>query len=659
MRHPVPTRAHAARRCRSTLATLSAILTVAVASHAPAQAPACPPGWECIRADFRNLRGINYVPVFPQLAGTAGYHGVASPTALWHFYHQHPQNTARIDEQLDWVKRCGFNAVRVFLSSPAWTHYRNNPVNGQNQFLLNFADFVTRCHAKQLYVVPVFWSDVAVHGNQAIEPDFNDPVGLAAAPGADSNVSYWHRDPGNTAIIFTQALQRQGSPFVATLAGQYVAECVAAVPAASADAILLWDAMNEPAPLTAVFGDRELWVSDTLATIKSAPSTNGVSRRTTWSFQVTDEYDQSVNLARDPNCDVLSLHPYGHTRATITSFVYDATFETATSVFGKPLICTEIGYPGGGSSYRDTVGYCRWDPANSQSGVPRPDLDLLNNTTGEQGIGFMPWAFMIGQLDLTIPFVSNMPFKHGTGLFYHDGTVREIDAVGAFVELAVLQGIAPASLWQTPTNPGGSWSLTAKTTGPDWVDPWFAENVGPELDDHSMLQFLMTAPSGIWQSPWWTGQGWKWQDYERTAKLFRHVATLANVADGASKGNANPITATPRPAAHPVFTSTWPVSPWPVPHVQPVPSLSYFGAFAKFSADSNPALQAHADMLLDLEAHHSTLPALLGISGNPGWLQPSVPGPHQDLFVAIVVDDFLEEFALALSPLVAPRGGPF
>jgi hypothetical protein len=124
--------------------------------------------WEPLRSDYRNLRGINFVAEFPDLAGAPDFFGVASPTAMWQFYHQHPSNAARIDQQLDWVKRCGVNAVRVFLSFPAWLHHRANPGPNGNQFVVNFHDFVQRCHARRIYVMPVFWSDISVHSNQAL-----------------------------------------------------------------------------------------------------------------------------------------------------------------------------------------------------------------------------------------------------------------------------------------------------------------------------------------------------------------------------------------------------------------------------------------------------------------------------------------------------------
>lgn len=634
--------------------------------------------WEPIRADYRNVRGINFVPVYPQLTGTPNYYDVCSPTAMWHFYHQHPLNYARIDEQLDWVKATGFNAVRVLLSSPAWLYHDANRTSGNNQFLLNFADFVARCHARAIYVIPVLWSDIAVHSYNLTEPDFVDPVGLVplppGCPSCVNNISYWHRDPGDVAMKYTQVLQGLGVPFSLTSAGRYVAECVLAVPPSCADALLMWDAMNEPFPLPApAFGDRVQWIADTLDVIKSFLKPNGDQYTTTWSFRVTTAVPQSIQLAALANCDVLSLHPYGHTRATIESFVHDATWMNTTSQFGKPLLCTEVGFPGSGMSYRDAIGFCRYDPRPvgvRQGGVPRPDLGA-----GEMGIGFMPWAFMVGDGPN-----SHMPFLWGTGLFYHDGTMRELDAVAAFVDLALAQGVSGGGLWATPNNTStGAIPLPAvKLPGASgYVDPRFDQNVGPELDDFATQDAILTAPLGFWVSPWPGTPTWTWNDYVQHAKLLRHLGggflDVAAYSSGViragvpSTPNGNPITASPRPAEHPDFSSTWPSANWPV-YPWPALAQTYAQAFAKFAEQSQyvpPVSGAPASaydlMLLGLEGHplYSTLPALLGIPSTPGWLTPHAAGPNQDLFVAILVYEFLRPYAAALEPLVHPRQGPY
>ncbi len=613
----------------------------------PAQA------WETLRSDYRNLRGINFVAEFPDLAGTTEFYGVASPTAMWHFYHQHAANAARIDAQLTWAKRCGFNAVRVFLSFPAWLHYRANPINNQNQFLVNLHDFVQRCHARQLYVMPVFWSDTAVHADRFRDPDFDAPVGGAGTQ--DSNLSYWHRDPGTAKMA---EILGSSDDFAQSDAGVYVRECVETIPAGVASAVFLWDAMNEPFPLP----DQEAWVAATLETIKSANAANGVTRQTTWSFYVTDRFPASVNLAAHADCDVISLHVYGHCLDVLDAHLYDAVHRTTSVTFGKPVICTEIGYPGIGMGYRDTVGYCRWDPGagpNDPQGVPRPDLG-----PGEHGIGFMPWAFLIGYRDTSIGFDSNMPFQEGTGLFYHDGTCREVDAVDAFVQLALQQGVAATSLWQTPGNPGGGFPLVPKTSGTDYVDPWEQGAIGPELDDFSTLQVLLTAPAWFWQSPWWSTPTWSFSDLERVSRLLRVVADegFLDVAGKASTANGNPVAA--RPPAHVDPVSTWPlVLPWPPANRQPA---SFREAFTQFRAASDlinlgPGTNnAYGQMLSDLEAVYPPPP------GYPaqGWLRPFDLGdPYNGYFVAVVVEGFLQHFAAAVrqvyvppAPAVARRG---
>jgi hypothetical protein len=154
---------------------------------------------EPIRSDYRNVRGVNYVPINTALHASPNYFDVASPTAHWHYYHQHPHNGADLDAQLTWIRRTGFNTIRVFLSSLAWGYYHQHPIGGQNQFLVNFADFIQRCHQHGLHVIPVLWNDVST-GDTAtarVDPDYQDLAGLhPPPPNGLSNINHWHRDPG-------------------------------------------------------------------------------------------------------------------------------------------------------------------------------------------------------------------------------------------------------------------------------------------------------------------------------------------------------------------------------------------------------------------------------------------------------------------------------
>jgi hypothetical protein len=619
-------------------------------------------GAEPIRSDYRNVRGVNYVPIYTALHASPNYYDVASPTAQWHFYHQHQQNSIDLDAQLTWIRRTGFNTIRFFLSSLAWGYYQQNPIGGQNQFLVNFADFIQRCHQHGLHVIPVLWNDVST-GDTAtvrVDPDYQDLVGLQPPPpNGLSNINHWHRDPGSSAITVIQALQASTTPplpFASTTAGLYVAQCLAAIPAQHASTILMWDVMNEPMALAS----RVQWVTDTMDLIKSLPLTNGVTRVTTWSYRVTDRVPESQQLARLPSCDVLSLHPYGHTRSTIEAMVYDATFDDLGVRYSKALLCNEIGYPGLGMSYRDAVAYCRFDPrqhlpvppSGLLRGVPRPDLCTTTSCT-EEGMGFCVWAFLIGHESAAQE--SNMPFKHGTGLFFHDGQVREVDAVDAFVELALLQGVPAADLWQTPGNPAGTWPLVVKgPLDPTYVAPGVKDNVSPALDDYATLATLLTAPPWFWESQWWDPSlAWTWEQYAAVALLFRKVAHagLLDIATLSSHHNGNPITLPPRSSEHA-----------PLMVLQP-PGLTPAGlALAIMSEQSTPGTTLYFNLLSGLEPNYS-VPPVVGLSGwlipHPWVLPDDWPSWWQSFCIAILVKDFLQPFAAALRQYVVPRGGPY
>src|SRR5262245_51282819 len=97
--------------------------------------------------DYLHLRGINYLAVYPGLHAPGGplalgqpitpggpvYEGIGSSSMMWLFY-GHPiadpaalggqTTTVHIDEQLLWMKRTGFNAIRVFVSFPYWQFCR-------------------------------------------------------------------------------------------------------------------------------------------------------------------------------------------------------------------------------------------------------------------------------------------------------------------------------------------------------------------------------------------------------------------------------------------------------------------------------------------------------------------------------------------------------
>jgi len=108
--------------------------------------------WEVIRADFSNVRGLNYI---------ASY--APSNVAMWRFY-----DHDRIDRELGYVKALGANSIRVWL---AWVVYQ---VEGE-RFVKKFADFLSLCEKHRITVMPILW-DSCFGDAKATYDDVNDWV---------------------------------------------------------------------------------------------------------------------------------------------------------------------------------------------------------------------------------------------------------------------------------------------------------------------------------------------------------------------------------------------------------------------------------------------------------------------------------------------------
>src|SRR5262245_43252529 len=347
--------------------------------------------FEVLDPALRNVRGVNYVPTYPTLDGTPGWFGVASHTAMWSFFDA--TTAPSVKQQLQWAKRCGFNTVRVFLSFMCWQYHDEHRAPGEpNRFVEQWHQFLTLCEDERLRVLPVLFDFVSL-SVPYVEPDYADPDRLRAP----ANISFWHDNPGRT-----RARDAYGKDFTNLDLGRYVADCVAAIDRHDPDVLLAWDVANEPY----VGGDDELglpsrwFVQQTMAQVKRTRAGD----RVLVSAGVNDRFPTTLIWANDPNCDVIGIHVYGpNTRDVLAAFVHDATFVSdAHTTLGKPVLATEIGNPGGGFSYQDTVRYCRE--------VPRPDLVQ----PGATGVGFCTWMLMIGYADHDKQFDDHHPFKHGT-----------------------------------------------------------------------------------------------------------------------------------------------------------------------------------------------------------------------------------------------------
>ncbi len=151
--------------------------------------------WETIRADFSNVRGLNYI---------ASY--APSDVAMWRFY-DHDQ----IDRELGYIKALGANSIRVWL---AWVVYE---AEGK-RFIEKFEDFLSLCEKHRITVMPILWDSC-----------FGD------AKAGYEDVTDWVANPGT---------ERVADPKFRAEGNRYVQAVVEA--GCDNRSLLIWDVMNEP-----------------------------------------------------------------------------------------------------------------------------------------------------------------------------------------------------------------------------------------------------------------------------------------------------------------------------------------------------------------------------------------------------------------------------
>lgn len=374
--------------------------------------------WEPLTASYNNIRGTNYVASYGSLTQAGqmppGYNGVACSTAMWKFAHV-PSAKAEMEHQLDLIKGLGLNSVRVWLSYPLWLADRGLP--GGNRMTDAFVDFLSACSARNLYVVPVLWDDHCYGASPCTEPDYSDP-GADAPPYA--NIQHWMPVPGQAKIDQWEASKFKDLEFT-----EYVRDMVLA--AATSPALLMWDVINEPDILAGDTNHREQFVEATLDLIDfyapGVPTTIGFT-------SVADGW-RPANLVRNPHLDVVSIHTYGTFRENVGDYLnYAARIrDTSGLELDKPVIVTEIGQPGWGQTYRDTLDY-------ATEAVYGPSADPTRHT----GAGFFIFSVMCGWDQ------GNFPHKTQHGIYFTDDTVRDAQECLALQAVAVQQGVDPTTL---------------------------------------------------------------------------------------------------------------------------------------------------------------------------------------------------------------------
>jgi hypothetical protein len=296
-----------------------------------------------------------------------------NPVGHWRFY-----DAARVELELGMMASIGVNAVRVWLSYAVWA------VEGSGM-AAKLTDLLDRAAARGIVVMLVVW----------------DSVGATPSGTPYDDLAGWVANPGPAKIA---------DPGFLPDADLYV-EAVAAAAAASA-AEVIWDVMNEPdhVPLA--------WVLHHHVLIKDlAPAS-----WTTVGYFFAASAAQTAALV-----DVISYHPYGIYRRNVS--VPTQTARAIAAAHGdKPILATELGFPGGGGQrYEDVLDYVR-----------------------VEGVGFFLFQAMIGDHPL-------FPWKHGTGFFFVDGTIRDLEGVRAFQSLAKAQGFAATDYPHVNDGTGPLW----------------------------------------------------------------------------------------------------------------------------------------------------------------------------------------------------------
>jgi hypothetical protein len=283
-------------------------------------------GWEDLRADYSNVRGFNYVPVYPALYDNPPvldppqrFFSSASPVGTWRFWQAHD-----VDRQLGWLKAAGCNAVRVFLSYAVWRHDEDERAPGApNLFISRFVELLRLCEKHRLYLMPVLWN--------AFSPGGSDP---SATPYED--ISNWPRSPAHADTNVEWALANGGD------------EYVRAVCAAGRDsrAVFIWDIGNEPS------GEWFEWFAFMARLVREVDPnpTHGI----TVSFAAYPNFlDNPVPAI--PEISVLGFHPYGVFRQNTQEWVRMARRSARPSIADrvKPILATEGGSPGLLMLYQD------------------------------------------------------------------------------------------------------------------------------------------------------------------------------------------------------------------------------------------------------------------------------------------------------------------
>jgi hypothetical protein len=281
-----------------------------------------------------------------------------------------------IDRELGWAEGIGFNTMRVFLHSVAYTQDPKGFKSRVDKYL-SIAD---KHHIQTLFV---FFDDCWN----------NDPKsGKQPAPKPGIHNSGWVQDPGVPALK---------DPKEMALLQRYVTDMLTTF--GHDKRILLWDLFNEPGNSGKKDSSMPLLLN-VFAWARSVAIDQPVS------VGIWDLSFEKLNAVQVLNSDIVTYHNYGETP--------EHEMEVRLlKTHGKPLICTEY----------------MARPRKSTFGTIMPMLKKEN-------VGAINWGFVAGKTNTIYAWDTPMPSGAEPALWFHDifrkdGTIYKTEEVDLIKKL--------------------------------------------------------------------------------------------------------------------------------------------------------------------------------------------------------------------------------
>jgi hypothetical protein len=261
-----------------------------------------------------------------------------------------------IDRELGWAEGIGFNTMRVFLHSVAYTQ---DP-KGFKSRVAQYLTIADRHHIKTMFV---FFDDCWN----------NDPKpGKQPAPKPGVHNSGWVQDPGVPALK---------DPKEMALLQKYVTDVLTTF--AHDKRILLWDMFNEPGNSGKKDTSMPLLVN-VFSWARSVAIDQPISAG------VWDLTFEKLNAYQVLNSDIITYHNYGEEPEHVMEV-------RLLKTHGKPLICTEY----------------MARPRKSTFGTIMPMLKKEN-------VGAINWGFVAGKTNTIYAWDTPIPSGAEPALWFHD-----------------------------------------------------------------------------------------------------------------------------------------------------------------------------------------------------------------------------------------------